>query len=98
MLWIGASLGNIACIANVIRINCGYKNLGIIESVNEINLRTLETFAIQNYGDDPCENFVIKDFDNDTNPFDENELLSKMYKAITILQFKVENKLIRRHP
>ena len=31
VLWIGASLGNMACIANAIRINCGYKNLGIID-------------------------------------------------------------------
>ncbi|MBQ7917414.1 MAG: fructose-1,6-bisphosphatase [Clostridia bacterium] len=98
VLWIGASLGNMACIANVIRINCGYKNLGIIESGYGINLRALETFAISNYKDDPCEGFEIKDFENDTNPFDDNELLSKMYKAITVLQFKVENLLIRRHP
>ena len=27
ILWIGAYLGNLACIANVIRINCSYKNL-----------------------------------------------------------------------
>lgn len=98
VLWIGAHLGNIACIANIIRINCGYKNLGVLESAYGINLRALETFAINNYKDDNCANFGIKDFDNDTNPFDDEPLLSKMLKAITILQFKVENKMIRRHP
>lgn len=98
ILWIGAFLGNLSCIANVIRINCGYKNLGIIESGYGINLRALETFAIKKYENDPCENFKIRDFENDTNPFDDNNLLSKMYKAITMLQFKLENNMIRRHP
>ena len=98
VLWIGAYLGNTACIANVIRINCGYKNLGVLESAYGINLRALETFAINHYKDDSCEGFGIKDFENDTNPFDDEPLLSKMHKAITILQFKLENKIIRRHP
>ena len=98
ILWIGAYLGNISCIANVIRINCGYKNLGVLESAYGINLRPLETFAINHYKDDDCENFGIKDFENSNNPFDDEPLLSKMLKAITILQFKVENKIIRRHP
>ena len=98
ILWIGAYLGNLACIANIIRINCGYKNLGVLESAYGINLRALETFAIKHYKDDDCENFGIKDFENSTNPFDDEPLLSKMLKAITILQFKVENKIIRRHP
>ena len=98
VLWIGAYLGNFSCIANVIRINCGYKNLGTLESSYGINLRSLETFAIKNYSNDPCDNFVIRDIDGDTNPFDDMTLLSKMYKAITVLQFKLENKLLRRHP
>ena len=98
VLWIGAYLGNTACIANVIRINCAYKNLGVLESAYGINLRSLETFAIKHYKDDPCTNFEIKDFENNNNPFDDEPLLSKMHKAITILQFKLENKIIRRHP
>lgn len=98
VLWIGAYLGNTACIANVIRINCAYKNLGVLESAYGINLRALETFAIKHYSDDPCTNFEIKDFENNNNPFDDEPLLAKMHKAITILQFKLENKIIRRHP
>lgn len=98
VLWIGAYLGNTSCIANVIRINCGYKNLGVLESAYGINLRALETFAIKHYKDDPCPNFKVKNFENDTNPFDDEPLLAKMHKAITILQFKLENQIIRRHP
>lgn len=97
VLWIGAYLGNLACIANVIRINCGYKNLGVLESCYGINLRALETFALKKYLNDKCENFKIKDLDEDTNPFDDMSLLSKMYKAITVLQFKLENKLLYLH-
>jgi len=98
VLWIGAFLGNLSCIANVIRINCGYKNLSILESSYGINLRALETFAIKKYANDNCEYFNIKDLDDNNNPFDDNNLLSKMYKAITILQFKLENNLIKIHP
>ena len=98
VLWIGAYLGNLSCIANVIRINCGYKNLGVLESSYGINLRALETFAIKKYANDKCENFKIKDLDGDNNPFDDMNLLSKMYKAITVLQFKLENNLLYLHP
>ena len=97
VLWIGASLGNAACIANVIRINCKYKNLGVLESAYGINLRALETFAIKHYKDDDCNNFEVKNIENDVNPFDDEPLLSKMHKAIAILQFKLENKIIRQH-
>ena len=98
VLWIGAYLGNLSCIANIIRINCGYKNLGVLESSYGINLRALETFAVKKYQDDKCENFKIKDIDGDNNPFDDMNLLSKMYKAITVLQFKLENNLLYLHP
>lgn len=98
ILWVGAFLGNLACIANVIRINCRYNNLSILESAYGINLRALETYALKLYENDPCQNFKIKDLNNNTNPFDDMSLLSKMHKAITILQFKLENKIIAHHP
>lgn len=98
ILWVGAFLGNLACIANVIRINCRYNNLSILESAYGINLRALETYALKLYENDTCQNFKIKDLNNNTNPFDDMGLLSKMHKAITILQFKLENKIIAHHP
>ena len=98
VLWIGAYLGNLSCIANIIRINCGYKNLGVLESSYGINLRALETFAVKKYQNDKCENFKIRDIEGDNNPFDDMNLLSKMYKAITVLQFKLENNLLYLHP
>lgn len=98
ILWVGAFLGNLACIANVIRINCGYNNLSILESAYGINLRALETYAMKHYSNDDCKNFKIKDLNENNNPFDDVGLLSKMYKAITVLQFKLENKIIAHHP
>ncbi len=98
ILWLGAFLGNLPCIANVIRINCGYNNLSILESSYGINLRALETYALKHYANDDCKNFKIKDLNNNSNPFDDVGLLSKMYKAITVLQFKLENVIIKHHP
>ena len=58
MLWIGASLGNRACIANVVRICARYSNTDILEEAYGINLLPLATFAMDTYGDDPCRSFL----------------------------------------
>src|SRR3712207_8263205 len=54
LLWIGAGVGNKACIANVIRICCRYNNNDILEEAYGINLLPLATFAMKYYGKDPC--------------------------------------------
>ncbi len=98
LLWIGAACGNLACIASVIRINCTYRNLQILESKYGINLRPLSSYAQEKYADDDCATFRI-DETYDTNvPFDENDSLAKLNKAITTIQLKLENALIAKHP
>ena len=97
VLWMGASFGNAACICNVIRINCLYRNLQVIENYG-INLRPLVTFAMEAYGDDPCEGFQISDIYGEESRLERNETLAKMTKAITVIQLKLENRLIRKHP
>ncbi len=98
LLWIGAACGNAACIANIIRINCTYRNLQILESKYGINLRPLSSYATEKYAADACETFRI-DNTYDTNvPFDENEKLAKLKKAITVMQLKLENAMIHAHP
>ncbi len=83
ILWIGAALGNKACIANVIRICCRYSNNDIIEDAYGINMLPLATFALKYYSNDPCKKFRPKEgIDSD--------LVSQMHKAISIIQFKVE--------
>ena len=98
LLWIGAACGNAACIANIIRINCTYRNLQILESRYGINLRPLSSYAAKRYADDPCETFRIDDTYNTDVPFDGNDSLAKLNKAITVIQLKLENAMIAAHP
>lgn len=99
ILWMGACAGNDACICNVIRLSLRYANLVTLEEGYGINLIPLATFAMEHYGDDPCEEFFPKinggsgDIDDKTK-----RLTALMHKAITIIQFKVEASIIRRHP
>ena len=97
VLWMGASFGNAACICSVIRINCMYRNLQVIENYG-INLRPLVTYATEVLATDPCELFHISDVYGQENKLERNETLAKMTKAITVIQLKLENQLIRCHP
>lgn len=91
ILWIGAALGNKACIANVIRICCRYNNIDILEDAYGINLLPLATFALKYYSDDPCKKFRAKEgLDTD--------LIAQMHKAISMIQFKVEGIYSERNP
>ena len=98
ILWMGASAGNNACICNVLRICLRYANLATIEEYG-INLVPLATFALETYGDDPCEEFIPKVLDN-SQQLDEktSSLTAKMHKAISVIQFKEEAAIISRHP
>lgn len=59
ILWMGASAGNNACICNVLRLCLRYANLATIEEYG-INLVPLATYALEAYGNDPCEEFLPK--------------------------------------
>ncbi len=96
VLWMGAHFGNEACVCNLIRINCAYRNLQVIENYG-INLRPLMAFALEEYADDKCEAFRISDVYGRESDFEKNELLAKMTKAITVMQLKIENALVKRH-
>ena len=96
VVWMGAVAGQLACIANVIRICARYGNLDILEDGYGINLLPLATFALQVYGDDPCDCFKLKGSDNPNRA--EMELNMRMHKAISIIQFKIEGQTIRRQP
>ncbi|MBR2967243.1 MAG: fructose-1,6-bisphosphatase [Clostridia bacterium] len=98
ILWMGASMGNWASIANVLRINFAYNNFDMLEIGYGINLRPISAFATQAYGDDECACFTPKVFDK--NKFDpiDMKLAAKMHKAISIIQFKAEAQMIMQHP
>ncbi|MDO5724756.1 MAG: fructose-1,6-bisphosphatase [Tissierellia bacterium] len=93
--WIGAASGNIALIANVVRIAARYDNLSTLEDDYGINLVPLITLAMKLYKDDPCKDFIPKAEIKDQT---ERELVSKIHKAISIIQFKAEAQLILEHP
>lgn len=98
ILWMGATCGNQASIATVIRICARYNNIGILEDAYGINIRPLSTFAMETYKNDDCKNFYPKVFDE--NKYDESDKINiaKIHKAITIIQFKLEGQLIKKHP
>ena len=99
ILWMGACAGNDACICNVIRLSLRYANLTTLEDGYGINLVPLATFAMETYGDDPCEEFQpslsggAENIDNKTK-----RLTALMHKAIAVIQFKQEAKIYDRHP
>ncbi len=99
ILWMGAAVGNRACMANVIRIALRYANLSTLEDGYGINLLPLASLAMEVYGDDPCELFKPRIVQED-KPYDDRslDLLGKMQKAIAVIQFKLEQEIIARRP
>ena len=97
ILWMGASAGNTACICNVLRLCLRYANLATIEEYG-INLVPLATFALEVYGDDPCEEFMPHLLSGNNIDEKTRQLTAKMHKAIAIMQFKEEATIIERHP
>lgn len=99
ILWMGACAGNDACICNVIRMSLRYANLVTIEEGYGINLVPLATFAMENYADDDCIPFIPRTTGGSGEIDDKtSRITALMHKAITILQFKVEAAIIKRHP
>ena len=98
-LWMGAAAGNECNVANVVRICLRYDNLDTLEDGYGINLVPLVTFAMETYSDDPCPVFEPKIPSDDTSlSLKSRRLIAKMHKAITVIQFKLEQQLIKRHP
>lgn len=98
ILWMGAAGGSELCIINVLRISTRYANLATLEDGYGINLLPLATFALELYKDDPCFQFKPKIERNISATEKDLSLISKMHKAISILQFKLEGEIIRRRP
>ena len=97
ILWMGASAGNDACICNVLRLCLRYANLSTIEEYG-INLVPLATFALEVYGDDPCEEFIPRLLPGNEMDEKTRQLTAKMHKAIAVIQFKEEAQIFKRHP
>lgn len=98
ILWMGAAAGSKACIANAIRISTRYGSIDSIENGYGINLLPLATFAIEFYGGDPCTSFKPVNIPPGRSKERDITLLSKVHKAIAIIQFKLEGEIIKNHP
>ncbi len=97
ILWMGAAAGSEACMANAVRISLRYGNMRTLEDGYGISLLPLATFAMETYGDDPCDYFMPR---SATEEYTQNErlLLARMHKAIAMIQFKLEGQVVMRRP
>lgn len=98
ILWMGAACGNEACIANVVRICSRYDNLATLEEGYGINIRPLSIFATEIYKNDDCEKFMPRNKELSKYSNSDKIVLAKIQKAISIIQFKIEGNLVKRHP
>ena len=98
ILWMGAASGNEACIANVIRICSRYDNLATLEEGYGINIRPLSIFATEVYKDDSCKPFLPRNKEVSKYSNTDKLVLSKIQKAMAVIQFKLEGQLIKKHP
>jgi fructose-1,6-bisphosphatase-3 len=95
IIWMGAAAGSPALAALVARISLRYGNLSTLEGAYDISMKRLAEFAAKVY-DGPCaKTFNAKSLPSDDYP---PELLARMGKAISMIQFKLEEQLIARHP
>lgn len=94
VVWMGAASGHAACIANVLRMSAKYGNLDTLEEGYGINLIPLATFAMETYSDVNCDAFALSTGGNYNS--NDRALDTKMHKAITIIQFKLEGQIIKK--
>ena len=99
VLWMGAASGSRTCIATVLNNSITYKNLDVIEIGYGISLRPLSLFASEAYSKSNVEAYMPKgDTHGDFLKHDDDALIAKMHKAISVIQFKLEGQTIMRNP
>ena len=100
VLWMGAACGSKVLVATVLSNSIHYNNLDVIETGYGISLRPLSIFANEVYKDCDTEQFKVKLTGTDADQYTEKDKLlsARMYKAITIILFKLEGQKILRRP
>ena len=91
--WMGACLGQEACIANVLRMSLRYQRLFQLEMGYGIPMAALEKLVRTVYHDDPAERFPCHG-----RGIRDPLTMSRMQKAMAIIQFKLESQTIERNP
>ncbi len=98
ILWMGAAAGSRSCVANVVRIQARYDNLDLLEDSYGINLMPLAQLAMDVYPESNLAKFMPRGDNPEGKSQKELELIARMHKAISIIQFKVEGQLILENP
>ena len=99
VLWMGAAAGSRTCIATVLNNSITYKNLDVVEIGYGISLRPLSLFASDVYSQSDVSNYMPKGSSGgDFLSSDDDILIARMHKAISVIQFKLEGQTILRNP
>ena len=100
ILWMGASAGSRAMVAIVLSNAIHYNNIDGIETGYGISLRPLSVLANEVYKDSDTKRWKVTINGADADQYTEKDKLlsARMYKAITVILFKLEGQLIKRHP
>lgn len=93
MIWIGAHLGHDACLLNVLRFSARYRRAAQLEEGYGILTTPIEKLVRDRYGDDPADRFIPKG-----EGLRDQLTVARMQKALAIMQFKAEGRMIERHP
>ena len=100
ILWMGAASGSRTLVATVLSNSIRYNNLDVIETGYGISLRPLSIFANEFYRDCDTSCFNIKLTNFQAGQYTEKDkiLSARMYKAITMILFKLEGQKVLRRP
>jgi len=100
ILWMGAASGSRTLVATVLSNSIRYNNLDVIETGYGISLRPLSIFANEVYKDCDTSCFSVKLTGSDAGQYTEKDKLlsARMYKAITMILFKLEGQKVLRRP
>ena len=100
ILWMGAASGSRTLVATVLSNSIRYNNLDVIETGYGISLRPLSIFANEVYRDCDTSCFNIKLTNFSAGQYTEKDkiLSARMYKAITMILFKLEGQKVLRRP
>jgi len=100
VLWMGAASGSRTLVATVLSNSIRYNNLDVIETGYGISLRPLSVFANEVYKHCDTHCFRVKLTGDDADQHSEKDKLlsARMYKAITMILFKLEGQKALRRP
>ena len=100
ILWMGAASGSRTLVATVLSNSIRYNNLDVIETGYGISLRPLSIFANEVYRHSDLSCFHVKLTGSDAEHYTEKDkqLSARMYKAISIILFKLEGQKLLRRP